>query len=63
MSKKFVEHHVRKDQYFKMLAMSLGMIKKTLNYEPLVKFNVKYLRKMERELLFLQEKYRIVKRS
>ena len=59
MSQKSVKFHVKSEDYFGTLATILSLIKQTPEY---INKHVKSLDKLEKDLIFLQKEYRIVKK-
>lgn len=59
MSKKSVEFHIKSNDYFGTLATVLSIIKQTPKY---IDRHIKSLNKLEKDLMFLQGKYRIIKK-
>lgn len=58
MSQKSVKFHVESDDYFGTLATILGLLRQTSN---IGKGN-KILKRLEKDLMFLQKNYRIIKK-
>lgn len=59
MSNKTVKFHVKSDDYFGTLAAVLSLIKQTPDS---VTQNIKILNLLEKDLMFLQKEYKIVKK-
>ena len=59
MSKKSIQFHIKSNDYFGTLATVLSMIKQTPEH---INKHVKSLNKLEKDLMFLQKEYKIVKK-
>lgn len=59
MSKKSIKFHIKSEDYFGTLATILSLIKQTSILE---KNNKKILSKLEKDLIYLQEEYKIIKK-
>ncbi|MFA6417257.1 MAG: hypothetical protein WCW61_03645 [Patescibacteria group bacterium] len=59
MSNKSVKFHVESNDYFGTLATVLSMIKQTPEH---INKHIKSLNKLEKDLMFLQKEYKIVKK-
>jgi hypothetical protein len=60
MSEKSVNFHIKSGDYFGTLATVLSLIRQSLGLKE--KRNAKILENLEKDLLFLQKRYRIVKK-
>ncbi len=60
MSKKSIKFHVKSDDYFGTLATVLSLIKQTPEN---IEKHTKSLNKLEKDLIFLQNNYTIVKKE
>lgn len=58
MSQKSVKFHIKSNDYFGTLATVLSIIKQTPEH---IKEHIKSINKIEKDLMFLQKKYRITK--
>jgi hypothetical protein len=58
MSQKSVKFHIKSDDYFGTLATVLSIIKQNPEH---IKEHIKFINKIEKDLMFLQKKYRITK--
>lgn len=58
MSQKSIKFHVKSGDYFGTLATVLSIIKQTPEY---INTHIKSLNKLEKDLMFLQKKYKIEK--
>lgn len=56
MSQKSVKFHIKSDDYFGTLATILSLIQQSYNNGK----NIYILKKMERDLLYLQKNYKII---
>lgn len=59
MSKKSVEFHIKSNDYFGTIATVLSLIKQTPEY---INKHIQSLNKLEKDLVFLQNNYKIVKK-
>lgn len=59
MSQKSIKFHIKSDDYFGTLATVLSLIKQSP--ENIYK-NIKSLNKIEKDLMFLQNEYKIIKK-
>lgn len=59
MSQKTVKFHINSDDYFGALATVLSMIKQTPEH---INDHIKSLNDLEKDLMFLQKEYKIVKK-
>lgn len=59
MSKKSVKFHIKYEDYFGTLATVLSLIKQTPEH---INDHIKSLNKIEKDLMFLQREYKIVKK-
>jgi hypothetical protein len=62
MSQKSVKFHIESGDYFGTLATVLSLIEQTIGDSKLKRANVKTLNHLEKDLLFLQRGYTIVKK-
>jgi len=62
MSKKSVEFHIKSDDYFGTLAAVLSLIRQGINSEESRETNIKNLVNLEKDLMYLQKEYEIVKK-
>lgn len=61
MSVKSVKFHIENNDYFGTLASILSLINQTLDSKKFKKINIKILSDLEKDLLYLQKKYKILK--
>lgn len=61
MSKKSVELHIKSNDYFGTLATILSLIQQNINNKNIQEDNIKILNNIQRDLIFLQKNYQIVK--
>ena len=61
MSKKSVEFHVENNDYFGTLATVLSLIRQTINQKNSLENNRESLVELEKDLMFLQKEYKIIK--
>ncbi len=59
MSKKSLEFHIKSNDYFGTLATILSLIKQTPKD---MERHVKSINKLEKDLMFLQKEYKIIKK-
>jgi len=59
MSRKSVKFHINSDDYFGTVATVLSLIKQTTEY---INKHIKSLNKLEKDLMFLQKEYKIIKK-
>jgi hypothetical protein len=59
MSRKSVKFHIKSDDYFGTVATVLSLIKQTPEY---INKHIKSLNKLEKDLMFLQKEYKIIKK-
>lgn len=59
MSQKSIKFHIKSDDYFGTLATALSLIKQTPEY---IDKHIKSLDKLEKDLVFLQKNYKIIKK-
>jgi len=59
MSRKSVKFHINSDDYFGTVATVLSLIKQTPEY---INKHIKSLNKLEKDLMFLQKEYKIIKK-
>lgn len=59
MSQKSVKFHVKSSDYFGTIATVLSLIGQTPEY---INKHIKSLNKLEKDLMFLQQNYRIIKK-
>lgn len=57
---KSLDFHVQSGDYFGTLATVLSLVKQS-DYENMQKININILEKVEKDLMFLQNNYRIIK--
>jgi hypothetical protein len=62
MSKKSLNFHIKSDDYFGTLATVLSFIKQDIIFKKHNINSVDVLEKLEKDLLFLQKEYKIVKK-
>ena len=62
MSKKSAEFHIKSRDYFGTLATVLSLIKQTIEARRSIDNNIKTLDNIEKDLMYLQKEYKIVKR-
>jgi len=59
MNKKSLEFHIKSDDYFGTLATVLSLIKQNLEKDKLKQKNIEVLKNLIKDLLYLQNKYKI----
>jgi len=59
MSQKSVKFHIKSNDYFGTIATVLNIIKQTTEY---IDKHIKSLNKLEKDLMFLQREYKILKK-
>ena len=59
MSQKSIKFHIKVGDYFGTLATVISLIKQTPEY---ISQHIKSLDKLEKDLVYLQEKYKIIKK-
>ena len=65
MHKKQLENHIENDDYFGTLATVLNMARQTLEKDmrgPKKNWHIKLLQSLEKDLMYLQENYKIVRK-
>ena len=65
MHKKQLENHIENDDYFGTLATVLNMARQTLEKDmrgPKKNWHIKLLQSLEKDLMYLQENYKIDKK-
>jgi len=60
MSQKSLKFHIKSDDYFGTLATILSLVNQSL--KPKDKTNIKIFSTLEKDLLYLQKEYKIVKK-
>lgn len=60
MNKKSLEFHVKSDDYFGALATILGLIRQNIEKGEDDKLNIKTLRNVEKDLMYLKNNYKII---
>lgn len=62
MSQKSVKFHIESSDYFGTLATILSLVRQNIENGDNDKLNIKMLKNYEKELMYLQDKYSIVKK-
>lgn len=62
INKKSIEFHVKSGDYFGTLATVISLMRQSEN-SSMQKYNLNILEKIETDLIFLQNKYKIIKKS
>lgn len=60
MSQKSVKFHIKSDDYFGTIATILSLIKQSTEH---VNSHIKSFNKLEKDLMFLQKEYKIIKKD
>ncbi len=61
MSQKSLKFHIKSDDYFGTLATIISLVRQNIEKGEITKLNIKMLNNAEKDLMFLQGKYKIVK--
>lgn len=62
MSRKSLKFHIESEDYFGTLATNISLIRQTIHSKWTQEINIKNLEKFERDLIYLQKDYKIVKK-
>lgn len=60
MSKKILGFHIKSNDYFGTLATVLSLIRQNVENGESNKLNIKILKRVEEDLIFLQDNYKII---
>ena len=63
MSKETVKFHIKTNDYFGTLATVLSLVRQTIKDNEFIETNIKVLDNLEKDLIFLQKEYKIVKNN
>ena len=63
MSKETVKFHIKSNDYFGTLATVLSLVRQTIKDNEFIETNIKVLDNLEKDLIFLQKEYKIVKNN
>jgi hypothetical protein len=61
MSQKSLKFHLKSDDYFGTLATVVSLVRQSMQKGEINQLNIKMLKNAEKDLMFLQGKYKIVK--
>lgn len=61
MTKKSVKFHIKSNDYFGTLAAVLSLVGQSIKDNKFKELNIKVLKNLEKDLMFLQKEYKIVK--
>jgi len=62
MFQKSLKFHIKSDDYFSTLATVLSLVRYNIEKGEINKLNIKMLKNAEKDLMRLQEDYRIIKK-
>jgi ribosomal protein S28E/S33 len=62
MSQKSVKFHIKSDDYFGTLATVISLVKQNIKKGEITKLNIKMLNNAEKDLIHLQNRYKVVKK-
>lgn len=62
MSQKSVKFHIKSNDYFGTIATVLSLVEQSLYKKDFKKINIKILNKVEKDLVYLQNYYKIIKK-
>jgi len=62
MSQKSLKFHIKSDDYFGTLATIISLVRQNVEKGEITKLNIKMLNNAEKDLMFLQGGYRVVKK-
>jgi len=62
MSKKSLKFHINSSDYFGTLATILSLVRQTIGNKKSIDNNIKTLDNIEKDLMYLQQNYKIVKK-
>ncbi|MFA6417080.1 MAG: hypothetical protein WCW61_02705 [Patescibacteria group bacterium] len=63
MSIKSIKFHIESKDYFGTIATILSLVKQNINKKELEKTNINILKNLEKDLIFLQKEFQIVKKN
>lgn len=61
MSKQSVKFHIKSGDYFGTIATVLSLIRQSVSEKKIIKTNERILKRMEKDLMYLQKEYKIIK--